>query len=412
MAKRQISVSDLKLGMYISELDRPWTDTPFMFQGFYLRNSKQLDAVRKFCRSVFVDVERSEPDALARTGTFAPLAPSSAPGFAVRGTTCYPASTEVQDEIARAGAAFERLTGAVQELFRPLERGTPALDATEVQTAAAQLAESIIRNPDALLLMSKMREASANAHARALQVSIIMMVFARHLQLDPDEMKLLGLLGLLQDIGKTRLPAALLHKKGPLTPDETEIVKKHVELSAHILGATRGLPSRLAPLTMLHHERQDGTGYPRGLKAYQIGLYGSIAAICDAYDALTAFRPYAEQLAPSAAVVHLLKERGTGFHAGLVEQFIQCLGAFPIGAVIELNSGETGVVVAHSPTQRLKPTVIALREASGAQIRPKVVHLDQDSAKTLDGEPYRIRRTLEQSRLVFDPRELLRATRV
>jgi HD-GYP domain-containing protein (c-di-GMP phosphodiesterase class II) len=409
MATRQIPVGELKYGMYIAQLDRPWTETPFMFQGFYLRNGKQLEALRKFCRSVFVDVERTERDALERTGTFTPLAPAGAPGFAVRGITPYPDRTEVLDEMARAGAAFERAARAVQELFRLLERGTPPLDATEVQAATLQLAESVIRNPDALLLMSKMREASAAAHARALQVSILVMVLARYLQLDPDEMKLLGLLGLLQDIGKTRLPAAVLHKKGPLTPEETEIAKKHVELSGHILGATRGLPSRLAPLTLLHHERQDGSGYPRGLKAYQIGLYGSIAAICDTYDALTAFRPYAEQLAPSAAVAQLLGERGTGFHAGLVEQFIQCLGAFPIGAVIELNSGETGIVVAQSPTQRLKPTIIALREPSGARMRPKVLHLDQDPGTPSRGEPYRIRRTLEQSRLVFDPRELLGA---
>lgn len=116
MALRQISVSELKLGMYIAQLDRPWADTPFMFQGFYLRNDKQLEALRKFCRSVFVDVERTEPDALERTGTFAPLAPSSAPGFAVRGITRYPDRIEVVDEIARAGAVFERAAyGAVSE---------------------------------------------------------------------------------------------------------------------------------------------------------------------------------------------------------------------------------------------------------------------------------------------------------
>jgi len=406
VATRQISVRELKFGMYIAQLDRPWTETPFMFQGFYLRSAKQLEALRKFCHSVFVDTERSEPDALERTGTFAPLAPASAPGFAVRGTTPYPDRVGLTDEIAPAGVAFERATRAVQALFQPLERGASSPDGSEVNAASAELAESVIRHPDALLLMSRMREASAAAHARALQVAVLMMVFARYLQLDPDELRLLGLLGLLQDIGKTRLPPALLHKEGPLTPEETEIAKKHVELSGHLLGATRGLPSRLASLALLHHERQDGGGYPRGLKAFQIGLHGSIAALCDTYDALTAFRPYAAQLAPSAAAAQLLKERGTGLHAGLVEQFIQCLGAFPVGAVVELNTAETGIVVAQSPAQRLKPTVIVLRDSSGARVRPRVLTLDEDPA-VASGEPYRIRRTLEQSRLVFDPRELL-----
>jgi HD-GYP domain-containing protein (c-di-GMP phosphodiesterase class II) len=295
---------------------------------------------------------------------------------------------------------------ALQELFRPLEKGSAVLDAREVQASMARLADSVVRNPDALLLMSKMREKSVAAHARALQVSIYMMVFARFLKLERDEIELLGLLGLLQDIGKTRLPAALLEKQGSLTPRESEMVKKHVELSAHILGVTPGLPPKLAALALLHHERQDGGGYPRGLKAYQIGLYGSIAAICDTYDALMAVRPYAGEQSPSAAVNILLTESGTAFHAQLVEQFIQCVGAFPVGSVAELNSGEVGIVVAQNPIQRLKPIVVVLLDPTGRPMRSRqILDLAKDP-KMSANEPYRIRCTLEQSRLEFDPREL------
>jgi len=410
MQRNQIPVEALQFGMYISELDRPWTETPFMFQGFYLRTAQQLQALRKCCRHVYIDFERSEPAALRQPVTLRQAASTpawaAAPGFAIRGTAPYPERADVRTEIKRAQMVYAQSVKALQDLFRPLEKGSAMLDAREVQASMARLADSVVRNPDALLLMSKMREKSVAAHARALQVSIYMMVFARFLKLERDEIELLGLLGLLQDIGKTRLPAALLEKQGSLTPQESEMVKKHVELSAHILGVTPGLPPKLAALALLHHERQDGGGYPRGLKAYQIGLYGSIAAICDTYDALMAVRPYAGEQSPSAAVNILLTESGTAFHAQLVEQFIQCVGAFPVGSVAELNSGEVGIVVAQNPIQRLKPILVVLLDPTGRPMRSRqILDLAKDP-KMSANEPYRIRCTLEQSRLEFDPREL------
>ena len=258
----------------------------------------------------------------------------------------------------------------------------------------------MIRNPDALLLASKLREMKAPAHARALQVSVYMMVFGRFLQREPDDIRLLGLLGLLQDVGNARLPTPLLLKHGELAPEESEMMKKHVELSAHIVGITSGLPPKLANLVLLHHERQDGTGYPRGLRGYQIGLHGSIAAICDAYEALLAPPPYGQGKSPADAVKILVKGRGTAFHGPLLEQFIRCVGAFPVGSAVELTSGEFGVVVGEHATQRLKPQVVVLLDHAH-----KLVH----SRKVVDlaEEPdMRIRRTLEQGQLAFDPRRL------
>jgi HD-GYP domain-containing protein (c-di-GMP phosphodiesterase class II) len=389
-------------GMYIAELDRPWTDTPFMFQGFHLRTDRQFEALKKYCRHVFVDVARSvasgAPGA-ARTAAIV-RAPAEEPGFAIRGSAQYSEQTPEASEIKLCSAAYARSAKAVQDLFQPLAWGGTAIDGTQIQESVRLLAESVVRNPDALLLMSKMREKGAGAHVRALQVAISMMVFARSLPLERHEIHLLGLLGLLQDVGKTRLPAELLEKQGPLTPEESRMARKHVELSAHILGSTPALPPKLADLALLHHERQDGSGYPRGLKGYQIGLYGSVAAICDTYDALMAPRPYAEQLSPSAAATILLAERGSGFHAQLVEQFIQCVGAFPVGSVVEMDSGETGIVIAQSRQQRLKPMVMVLFDAAGKELEPHHV-VDLESEPQL-----RIRRTLEQSKIDFDARQL------
>jgi HD-GYP domain-containing protein (c-di-GMP phosphodiesterase class II) len=397
--RKQVPVGQLEFGMYVAALDRPWTDTPFMFQGFHLRTDQQLETLKKFCKHVFVDMEKTELEDRSR-----PRAP--APRFKIRGNTAYPETVNVETEVKRAAPVYTQTVAAVNELLRPLTQGSTVLEAKEVKESVMRLTDSVVRNPDALLLVSKLREKSAVAHARALQVSLYMIVFARFLELAREELELLGLLGLLQDVGKTQLPASIMEKQGPLTPEQAEFAKKHVALSAEILKATPGIAPQLPELALLHHERQDGSGYPRGLKGEQIGLYGSIAAIADTFDALTAVRPYAETLSPSSALSFLYKERGTGYHSELVEQFIQCVGAFPVGSVVELNSAEVGIVIAQNLVRRLKPRVMVVLDAQGNPMRPhKILDLDKNP-KVRPDEPYRIRRTMEQSKLQVDPREL------
>jgi HD-GYP domain-containing protein (c-di-GMP phosphodiesterase class II) len=403
MEKKAVAVSELRFGMYIAELDRPWTGTPFAFQGFTLINDRQLEALRKLCRQVYVDVTRGA--ALGRAQAQTPAVDLTIPGFKIKGTSTYAETSGVKKEIRRAAGLYIQALSVLHDFVQPLAKGSTALDGKAIHDVAKELADSVIRNPEALLLMGTQRESRVAAHARALQVSIYMMMFGRFLQLEGDQIHLLGLLGLLQDIGKTRLPAALLEKRD-LTPEEEETFKKHVELSAHIVGIASGMPPKLASLALLHHERQDGSGYPRGLKGYQIGLLGSIAAICDAYDELVAIPPYGQNLAPSAAVNGLLQGRGTALHGPLVEQFIRCVGSFPVGTAIELGSGEIGIVIADNMLQRLKPKVMLLRDQAGAPLSaPKLIDLAADPEKQ-GGESYRLRRALPQGVVKFDPLEL------
>jgi len=400
MHRKAIAVGELQFGMYVAELDRPWVGTPFAFQGFCLRTEQQLEALRKFCRHVFVDTARGEVQTLARAPRA--QAPAVAAAFPLQGTAGFAGQSDLGAEIEAAGELYSQTCRALDGLLQPLEQGATALDGSRLQRLVNGLADVVIRNPDALLLLSKVREATTPAHARALQVSVYMMVFGRFLQRQPDEIFLLGLLGLLQDIGKARLPAALLQKEAPLTIEQSELMKKHVELSAHIIGVISGLPPKLAQLALLHHEQQDGAGYPRGLRGYQINLFGAIAAICDAYDALLAPPPYGEGRSPSAAIGLLTKDRGTLFHGPLVEQFIRCMGAFPVGSAVELNSGEAGVVVSEHVMQRLTPRVLIVFDARGKRLTERRI---VDLAASPD---LRIRRTLEEGKLDFDARQLCR----
>jgi HD-GYP domain-containing protein (c-di-GMP phosphodiesterase class II) len=398
MQRKQVTVGELQFGMFVAELDRPWTETPFMFQGFHLRTDKQLEALRKHCKHVFIDIERTEkPD---------PRPPPAE--FKIRGQTKYVESVKVEVEYHHAAQVYTRSIERIDDLLKPVSKPGGVLEAKDVKESVTQLTDSVVRNPDAMLLVTRLREKSAAAHARALQVSIYMIVFARFLELAREELELLGMVGLLQDVGKTRLPAALMEKQGTLTPEEAELYKQHVQHSFDILAGTPGIHPRLPPLSQLHHERQDGSGYPKGLKGDQIGLYGSMAAITDSFDMLTALRPQGggEPLSPSAALSYLYKERGTGYHSDLVEQFIQCVGVFPVGSVVELNSGETGLVITQNLVRRLKPRVMIVLDAKGAPMRPhKILDLDRDPKFTPE-EPYRIKRTLEQTKLQVDPKEL------
>jgi HD-GYP domain-containing protein (c-di-GMP phosphodiesterase class II) len=264
----------------------------------------------------------------------------------------------------------------------------------------------VVRNPDAMMLLVTMREKAQETLNRSTQVSVYMTVFGRFLQLERERLELLGLIGLLQDVGMLKLPPGMPARRSDLTAAEEEIFKTHVTHSVEILSSTTGLPAELPGLASLHHERYDGSGYARGLKGGAISQTGAIAGIVDTFDMLTAPAPYGLQMPPSNALNVLFQNRGTQFHAALVEQFIQCVGAFPVGSVVELNSGEVGVVITQNLVKRLQPRVMVVQDASGNPIHPhKILDLVKEPMATPD-EPYRIRRTLDQTTVKVDSREL------
>jgi HD-GYP domain-containing protein (c-di-GMP phosphodiesterase class II) len=383
---KQIPVAELRFGMYVAELDRPWTDTPFMFQGFVVASETQLESLRRYCKTVFIDPERGAgPSAEARVA--------------------YPERTSLEHEYRAARAAYRVARMVIQDILRSVRIGR-TLDSDQVLAAVSAMTESVLRNPDALLLFSQLRAKGEYAEAHALDVSIYMITFGRFLQLERPQIDFLGYLGLLQDVGKVRLSEELLEKSGRLSIEEYEQAKLHVRYSEEILRMTPGLPAGLAHAASLHHERLDGSGYPRGLRGSEIGREGLIAAIVDTFDAMTVRRPYAEAVSPTRAISDLYRWRGVYFDANLVEQFIRCLGIFPVGSLVELNTGEVGVVIAQNPAKRLLPRVMVIRDAQRRPLTPqKLLDLSRSPMASQD-EPYRIRGTLEAGAVDFDAESL------
>ena len=388
--KKEVPVEQLQFGVFVSELDRPWTDTPFMFQGFVLKDVKQLETLKKFCKKVTIDLEKG---ADVPGAGVAKAHASTRVLDTIKEKVTYQEKSSIASEAPVARAAHTKATVVLKDMFGAVQAGK-ALDAPRVKEAVTSMTDSVVRNPDAMLLLAKMKEKGEHTLDRALGVSIYMLTFGRFLQLPREQLDLLGMLGLLQDIGKVKIPQELYNKKGALTEEERKICESHVAHSVAILKDTPGLPGDMPALAALHHERYDGSGYPQHLKGGEIGLFGGIAGLVDCFDAMTQLRPYGEAQSPSNALNLIYSWRDKLFDGPLVEQFIHCIGIFPVGALVELYSREVGIVVAQNPVMRLMPKVMAVLDSGGSPIKPPRM-IDRAS----------IKRTLEQGSIAIDPSE-------
>lgn len=384
--KKIVSVNELEFGVYVTELDRPWTETPFMFQGFVLNSEAQLAALHQFCKSVYIDTDKGADikSTSKNGGTFTVLQ-------SIRHKVTYEQKVEVNAELPAAREAHVKTTAVLSDVFGSVQAGK-ALDAPRIQGAVQSMTDSVVRNPDAMLLLSRMKAKDAKTLDRAMSVSIYMITFGRFLSLPREQLHLLGLLGLLQDVGKLRLPDELLYKTDPLSPLEIAVCKKHLQHSVAILKETTGLPDDLPTLAALHHERIDGSGYPLGLKGPQIGLVGCIAGLVDSFDAMTESKPYGETMPPARALKMLYDERNSKYDGPLVEQFIQCIGTYPVGAIVELHSGEIGIVIARNPRMKLYPRVMVIYDVHKKPL--KQTKIVQEAG---------IKRTLPKGSIDIDP---------
>lgn len=385
--KRKVPVGELLLGMYVTELDRAWVGTPFKYQGFTLKTEEELAVLRAHCAHVFVDPERSErPDAKPAAHGAGPLAGTGKVAHAER--------VAVEGEIARAGDSYASSSAVLTQAFESLA-SSKALDGIQLKHAVANMTQSVLRNPDALVLVSAMKERGGYMLDRALKVSVYMILFARFLGMETRDIENAGLAGLLQDVGMLRMPEGLVGRMGALKDEERAQIRTHVGEGTRVLEATPGIPAEVVAIAAMHHERHDGSGYPAGLRGTAISTLGAMAGLLDTYSALTVQRPYADALAPSRALGLIHKRRGDSFHPVMVEEFIRCIGAFPVGSVVELNSGEVGVVIAQNAAKRLQPRVMVVRDAAGNPLRPQKLLDLARSPKASADETYRIARTLE-----------------
>jgi HD-GYP domain-containing protein (c-di-GMP phosphodiesterase class II) len=370
--EREIQADQVKLGMFICRLDRPWTETPFPLQGFYIRELGQIAILRDLCHRVWIDVELSRRGmrgnmpglsyaaAGMATEGGAPLAAPQDPRI---GSVRYENSLAFDDEIPAAREALEVAASTISGMIDQAHGGQ-AIEPEVAHAAARPIVASMLRNADAVFWLNALRRREGYAYSHALNCAALATAFGRHLGLPQDFLVELSIGAMLMDIGTTQVPETLLAHPGPLDAMSMARVRRHVELGTQILGAGAFGPT-VRELVGGHHERADGTGYPTRSAGADIPLHVRIAAIVDSFDAMTSERPYSPAMSRHVALQELYRARETRYYPELVEQFISCLGVYPTGSLAELNTGEIVAIMAQNAVRRLRPRVLVLTAPDG-----------------------------------------------
>jgi putative nucleotidyltransferase with HDIG domain len=381
--KMKIHVSGLQLGMYVCELDRPWLETPFLMQGFLLETLSDIETVQEICEHVFIDEVH---DVWIPTEARSVLdAPAKKPKYINK----IPARQE-HEQIQAFHAETKRLT---KTLLDEVRLGN-ALNIEQVKKTVHDCVDSIIRNPDALMWLSKIKDKDEYTAEHSMNVGILAINFGRHLGRDRDDLEKLGLCGMLHDIGKTRTPIEVLNKEGAFSPDEFAIMRRHAEDGQRILLGNHGVYYGCVDVCHNHHEALDGSGYPRGLKAHAINDFTRIVTICDVYDAITSDRCYKKGRSSLDALKILYEGRGKKFDSRMVVEFIRCIGLYPVGSIVELENNSIGIVVSNNYRDKRLPRVYLIIDEA-AQMIEKPFTLDLAKlTREEDLAPYKIRKVL------------------
>ncbi|HJV27068.1 MAG TPA: HD domain-containing phosphohydrolase [Aromatoleum sp.] len=437
-----VAAADAAVGMFVVELDRPWIETPFLLQGFLIEDEETLAKLRSLCRFVYIDRTRSiaehyaeagAEDVASTVGRSAARRPiqfeerpadEQQPGFlevlalvrkgrvdaaavqrlAGEARADRPETQSVERELLRATPSFAHAENVFDQVLADVrENRRPDLD--EVAGCVDNMMQSVKRNPDALLWLIRLKRYDRSSYHHALDVTVHMMVFARHLGFSDEGTTVMGVAGMMQDIGKLRLPERVLKKAGRLSRLEMEIAKAHVEFSTRIIEESGNRLPGLIEIVSRHHERLDGSGYPAGLAGQRIGLRAEMAGVVDSFCAMTSKRAYDEPLSTQRALESLIRQRDVKFSAAVVDAFIQCVGLYPAGTLVELNSGEIAVVISQNRVRRLLPRVLVLLGPDKTpNLHPPVLDLLYAPARP-DGEPYRVVRALPSGAFDIDPTE-------
>jgi HD-GYP domain-containing protein (c-di-GMP phosphodiesterase class II) len=317
----------------------------------------------------------------------------------------YEDASSFAQELATARPVYAEVLGAYRQMMEGYRAGG-RLDTSGVREVVNPMVESVIRNPDACVWLACSKDEQSYTWGHSAGASVWAVALGRQLGLPRVDLQRLAVGALLLDVGKLKVPEALLLKRERLTPGEFQLIKSHVEFGLQMLDGTGILSRSITDMVEFHHERHGGHGYPRGIGGDDIPVFGRIAAIVDCYDAITSRRPYAAPMSPSHAVKKLYAWRDIDFDADLVEEFIQAIGIYPAGTLLELSNGEVGVATAGYRTRRLRPQLLLVLDRDKKpypEPRPLdllVVTHDQD------GKALEIATSLEPGSFGVDPETL------
>lgn len=352
---KRIRSEQLAPGMFIHDINCGWIDHPFVFSSFRVKDEETVRKIIAYgIRELYIDTVEGTDVTGAQTQEevdsdiherITRLAPGKRPP-----------PTPLHEEISAARQVHHEAHKVVHNLLTDVRLGRQ-IEVEKAQPVVERITDSIFRNRDALTSLTRIKQKDDYTFQHSVSVCALLVSFAHAMELDLDVILELGMGGLLHDIGKMKVPDAVLNKPGALTEAEFVLMKSHVAQGREILKKTKGVSQTAILVAGQHHERYDGTGYPDKLKQDAISSYGQMASIVDVYDALTSNRIYHKGMEPTAALKKLFEWSKYHFSEELVQHFIRVIGIYPTGSLVRLESGLLAVVVRQGENNLLHPVV-------------------------------------------------------
>jgi len=393
---KRIPVAALKVGMYITDLNNDWIPHNTQRKRGVIKREETIEKIRRMgVQHVYIDTGKgldsqdSEPaiDVDQRNEAALQQAGELSPGVKPR--------VAMTEEIVIAQRIHSQAQGMVGSFMNHVKMGS-AVDIAPIHQLANELQSSVLRNANALSCLGRIREKDNYLLEHSVNLSVLMTLFGNHRNLSSDALHQTVVGALLHDLGKILTPDEILHKPGRLTPEEFEVMKLHARNSRDILASTEGIGEISVITAAQHHEKMDGSGYPEGLKGNEISEYGRMVAITDVYDAITSDRVYHKGMTPSQGLKKLLEWSGAHLDPVLVKEFIRCLGLYPVGSLVLLESGRLGVVIeANEHDQRLPVVRVMYHTRFRLPITVESIDLSKPGTqdrivKAVDPEDYKL----------------------
>jgi HD-GYP domain-containing protein (c-di-GMP phosphodiesterase class II) len=377
---KKIAVEQLSVGMHLKEFCGSWMEHPFWRTGFVLIDPKDIATIlASSIKEVWIDASKgldvppgqaaiSEAESEAQVEAQLQQAVEEKRELA-------PVAMGV--EIERAAKICFQSKQAVISMFQEARMGK-AVDTGGARQLVEEISDSVARNPGALISLARLKTVDDYTYMHSVAVCAMMVGLAKQLGLEEEQTRLAGMAGLMHDLGKALMPMEVLNKPGKLTEAEFNIIKTHPVEGHRMLLTGRDVSPIVLDVCLHHHEKTDGSGYPKGLKADEISLFAKMGAVCDVYDAITSNRPYKLGWDPAESLRKMAEWANGHFDGKVFQAFVKSLGIYPIGSLVKLTSGRLGVVVEQTGKSLTTPLVkVFFSTKSNLRIIPEVIDLSQ-----------------------------------